>query len=199
LTGYLLPKKCARRKGEQVFSWGRSIAIKYTLATSSLLKYFASPTPSGMQNFRRLFPYLLILVLALILWLVKRNQESSAKDLPKRNTPNNRKTTPRTDPDKKFDNNKPGLNRNTDNIKLTKHARCRMECRHITMREVKEIISKGEINYKKTEIDSTPEYVLEGYSHERQHIRVVVAPEGERLVLITVIDLEEDWPCDCDR
>ncbi len=32
---------------------------------------------------------------------------------------------------------------------FTRHARCRMDCRHITVQEIKEILDKGSINYSK--------------------------------------------------
>ena len=90
--------------------------------------------------------------------------------------------------------------RNTSHLILTKHARCRMDCRQITIDEIKEILEKGNVNRAKSGIgtkgDST--YALEGYSHENQHIRVIVAPENEDLVVITCMDLNKEWPCNCN-
>lgn len=89
--------------------------------------------------------------------------------------------------------------RNTSHLILTKHVKCRMACRHITEEEIKEILKDGNVNYAKSSIgakgDST--FALEGYSRENQHIRVVVAPESDGLVIITCIDLEHEWPCNC--
>lgn len=91
------------------------------------------------------------------------------------------------------------LSRDTDHLILTKHARCRMDCRHITAEEIKEVIHTGNVNYSKSgrgdKGDAT--YALEGYSNEHQHIRVVVAPENDGLVVITCIDLDNEWPCNC--
>ena len=74
-----------------------------------------------------------------------------------------------------------------------------MDCRHITPQEIKEVIHKGNVNYSKSgegnKGDDT--YALEGYSNEHQHIRVVVAPENDGLVVITCIDLDHEWPCNC--
>lgn len=91
--------------------------------------------------------------------------------------------------------------RDVSHLILTKHAKCRMDCRQITLDEIHEILQKGKVNYSKSKPssmtgDST--FALEGYSRESQHIRVVVAPENDGLVLITCIDLNKDWPCDCD-
>ena len=74
-----------------------------------------------------------------------------------------------------------------------------MDCRHITAQEIKEIIHNGNVNYSKSgpgnKGDDT--YALEGYSNEHQHLRVVVAPENDGLVVITCIDLDNEWPCNC--
>ena len=81
---------------------------------------------------------------------------------------------------------------------FTKHARCRMDCRHITQKEVKEIVRKAEVNYNKSELDAPkgPTYALEGYtSKDKQHVRIIVAPKQRHLSIVTVIDLDEDWEC----
>ena len=90
--------------------------------------------------------------------------------------------------------------RNTNRLILTKHAKCRMDCRQITIDEIKEILKKGNVNRSKTDVGSkgNSTYALEGYSHESQHIRVVVAPETDGLVVITCIDLNKEWPCNCN-
>ena len=89
--------------------------------------------------------------------------------------------------------------RDTNHLILTKHARCRMDCRHITAEEIKDVIHNGNVNYSRSgqgnKGDDT--YALEGYSNERQHIRIVVAPENDGLVVITCIDLDHEWPCNC--
>ena len=90
--------------------------------------------------------------------------------------------------------------RNTTHLILTKHAKCRMDCRHITEDEIREIIHDGKVNYSKsgpgTKGDET--YALEGYSDEHQHLRIVVAPENDGLVVITCIDLDKEWACNCN-
>lgn len=89
--------------------------------------------------------------------------------------------------------------RNTTHLILTKHARCRMDCRHITENEIKEIIHDGNVNYSKSGRSNKGDdtYAIEGYSDEHQHLRVVVAPESDGLVVITCIDLDKEWPCNC--
>lgn len=89
--------------------------------------------------------------------------------------------------------------RNISHLILTKHVKCRMNCRNITEDEIKEILKDGRLNQAKSGIGSKGDstFALEGYSHENQHIRVVVAPESDGLVVITCIDLEREWPCHC--
>src|SRR5450432_1581994 len=52
---------------------------------------------------------------------------------------------------------------------FTKHARCRMDCRHITSKEIHEILDNGTINYGKSEPDGKTDYkwAVEGVTNER--------------------------------
>lgn len=80
-----------------------------------------------------------------------------------------------------------------------------MDCRHITEKEIREILEGGEINYRKSQPDGHPDpkYALEGYTKEGQHLRIVFAvPTGRpetahSLVVITCIELGVEWQCDC--
>ena len=83
---------------------------------------------------------------------------------------------------------------------LTKHARCRMECRHIDESEIKEILERGRVNYSKSEPDGKPDpkYAVEGMTHDGQQVRVIFAPSKRGMVVITVIDLKEEWKCACN-
>jgi hypothetical protein len=117
----------------------------------------------------------LVIIIILGIWLSKRNNfsKSSANE---------------------------NLFRDTNHLILTKHAKCRMDCRHINAQEIKEIIQVGKVNYSKSGRGSKGDetYALEGYSNEHQHLRIVVAPERDGLVVITCIDLDNEWPCNCN-
>jgi len=91
------------------------------------------------------------------------------------------------------------LKRDPSLLVYSKHAKCRMECRNIEDSEVAEILLNGTINYDKTEMSErgNMKYALEGRSKDNQKIRLIVAPEDNKLVVVTVIDLEKDWKCDC--
>ena len=73
-----------------------------------------------------------------------------------------------------------------------------MKCRHISQEEVKEIVQRAEVNYRKSELDAAegPKYALVGItSGDRQHVRIIVAPKKRHLTIVTVIDLENEWEC----
>jgi hypothetical protein len=84
-------------------------------------------------------------------------------------------------------------------IGYSNHARCRMECRHITESEVKDIMQEGRINYDKSDLQNArcPRYALEGRTHDDQRVRIVFAQCDESTTVVTVIDLDTEWPCHC--
>ncbi|WPQ62468.1 DUF4258 domain-containing protein [Chitinophaga sancti] len=84
-------------------------------------------------------------------------------------------------------------------LTYTKHARCRMDCRQITEREVAEILETGQINTEKSNPRDLPcpTYALEGYSDDGQHLRIVFAPCSGETKVVTCIDLDKEWQCDC--
>lgn len=94
-----------------------------------------------------------------------------------------------------------GFDRHPLHIRFSRHAQCRMECRHVNEEEVKEIIADGSINYSKSDLKEDSchmRYALEGYSHDSQKLRVIAAECNGTLTVITVIDLGRDWPCNCE-
>ncbi|MDP4250768.1 MAG: DUF4258 domain-containing protein [Bacteroidota bacterium] len=83
---------------------------------------------------------------------------------------------------------------------FTRHARCRMDCRHITKQEIQEVLDSGTINYAKSEpyAKPDPKYAVEANTAEHQHLRIVIAPSGEKLIVITCIELNVEWQCHCN-
>ena len=84
-------------------------------------------------------------------------------------------------------------------IYYTKHAKCRMECREIDESEVEEILSDGSINYNKSDLKDRPcpTYAVEGITRDKQRVRIVVGDCDAKAGIITVIDLENEFECDC--
>jgi hypothetical protein len=93
-----------------------------------------------------------------------------------------------------------GLNRNPSHINYSKHAQCRMGCRHIDESEVKQILREGKVNYRKSELkadECNKRYAVEGITHDDQKVRIIFAPCSDEVTVVTVIDLDKEWPCNC--
>jgi Domain of unknown function (DUF4258) len=93
-----------------------------------------------------------------------------------------------------------GFKRDIARLTYSKHARCRMGCRYIDESEVEEIMQKGNINYGKSDLNASrsPEYALEGTTHDNQRVRIVFAQAASRTNVVTVIDLDTEWKCQCE-
>ncbi|MBS1653784.1 MAG: DUF4258 domain-containing protein [Bacteroidetes bacterium] len=137
-------------------------------------------------------PFILLLVLAAVLLLVKRCKNTNAPS-PKTTT-----TTTRKDPAATVDRDR-GFDRRVSYLEYSNHAKCRMQCRHITQSEVEEIMQDGTINYNKSDLQNArcPRYAVEGVTHDNQRVRIVFAQCNDKTEVVTVIDLGEEWPCDC--
>ncbi|MEO6584215.1 MAG: DUF4258 domain-containing protein [Ferruginibacter sp.] len=91
------------------------------------------------------------------------------------------------------------FNRHYNSIRYSKHALCRMDCRHIDATEIKEIIARGTVNRRRTQqSEKGTSYALEGKTADGQNVRIIVAPKSGDLVVVTVIDLQREWQCNCN-
>ena len=129
----------------------------------------------------RTLPFIFLLVLALAVVLISkwRNVREDA----------NAETTVR----------KRGFDRRVSTLEYTKHALCRMDCRHISKNDIQDIMLSGEINYAKSDVNDKPcpTYALQGYSNDGQHLRVVFAQCQSKTKVVTCYDLEKDFECHC--
>jgi hypothetical protein len=147
---------------------------------------------------KKYLPYIFLLAAALLLFFIKKNQRGPAPVKPATEQTDTRITVPVVLADEEKPEEIEGFNRNTTNLIFSKHAKCRMDCRNIDESEVKEILVKGKINHKKIQRDKRGmTYPVEGLTHDNQQVRIVFAPKGNALVVVTVIDLGKDWSCDC--
>lgn len=91
------------------------------------------------------------------------------------------------------------LNRDIHRLQYSRHARCRMACRHIDSSEVSEILAQGVVNYRKSDTTGPrdPKYAIEGRTHDNQRVRIIIAMAAAKTVVVTVIDLDQDIQCDC--
>ena len=135
---------------------------------------------------RRRYSYYFLLLLLLAAFVIKRIYKG--------------KTAMKPDAvEKRQSNSKEVFIRDTVLLQYSKHARCRMQCRHISPQEVKDILLHGNINYQKSDLqnDRCPRYALEGTTSDRQHVRIVFAQCSDNTVVVTAIDLDTHWQCHC--
>lgn len=146
------------------------------------------------MNTRKSAPLLLLLVLALLFFSIRNcnRHRTLIKTNPSAVIPPSQTANPPAGEE--------GLNRHPSRINYTKHVRCRMGCRHIDEAEISEILRNGTINYRKSVLDGEPcrhKYAVEGNTSDNQRLRVIFAPCGDEMTVITCIDLDREWPCDC--
>jgi hypothetical protein len=145
---------------------------------------------------KKILPYILLVVFALMVLVIKnckRTDTTSHKQVVKEQI-DSTTTKNQVEPSSR------GLNRHPFSMHYSKHAKCRMECRHIDESEIKDILERGTINYRKSELQGEPcrkKYAVEGVSKDGQKLRVIFAPCGNEMTVVTCIDLGEEWACDC--
>ena len=147
---------------------------------------------------KKYLPLIALLGAGLLFWYVKAHQRGKYPVKPDTDQTAKRVTIPSVLPPSDNPNRDEGFNRRTSHIFYSKHARCRMECRHIDESEVQEILLSGTVNENKVETDARGKtYPLEGITHDHQHVRIVFAPKDDGVMVVTCIDLDTEWPCDC--
>src|SRR4028119_1109068 len=135
------------------------------------------------MNLKKILPLLLLLVMAVIAISIRRcnsNSSSNSTNNKYRSTENTQgpaRSTRRNQPaeNKTTGNRKVGLDRKATDLYFTKHAKCRMKCRHITQQEVKDILVRGTVNYNKSELQDPKgaTYAVEGVTSDKQKVRIV--------------------------
>ena len=132
-------------------------------------------------------PWLIIIILAIILFFVRQYSKES-----KVNTKKDRVTNSQINRNRGFD-------RRVSYLEYTAHAKCRMKCRNISQAEVEEIMKDGKINYSKSDVKDKPcpTYALEGITSDNQRVRIVFAQCDLKTKVVTSIDLNTDWDCHC--
>ena len=139
---------------------------------------------------KKALPLILLVIVAVALLFIKRcsyGNSSSAKD----KTPTG-STPAEAHRDRGFD-------RRVSYLQYSNHAKCRMECRHVTQSEVEETMRDGKVNYRKSDIKNArcPRYAVEDETKDGQHVRIVFAQCDNYTEVVTVIDLDTEWTCDC--
>jgi hypothetical protein len=156
-----------------------SIKINYTCIMNAQLKKAA--------------PIILVAILAVLLFVARQCKQQASTRSPATVTNKAAKKEDGTiDRDKGFD-------RRISYLEYSKHAKCRMQCRRISQAEVEGIMQDGKINYNKSDLQNArcPRYAIEGITADNQKTRIVFAQCNDKTTVVTVIDLDTEWSCDC--
>jgi hypothetical protein len=91
------------------------------------------------------------------------------------------------------------FDRHPVHLYYTKHALCRMDCRHISRKDINEIMEKGIINFNKSNRYDRPcpTFALQGETSDGEKIRVIFAQCSAETKVVTCYNLEEDFECHC--
>jgi len=138
-------------------------------------------------------PIILVAILAALLFVIRQCKHEATTG--SRDTVTNKDTKKQQgtiDRDRGFD-------RRISYLEYSNHAKCRMQCRKISKAEVEEIMKDGKINYNKSDLQNArcPRYALEGITRDDQKVRIVFAQCNEKTEVVTVIDLDTEWSCNC--
>lgn len=82
----------------------------------------------------------------------------------------------------------------------TRHARCRMDCRHISENDIREVLREGHINEAKSkqEPGKCPAYAIEEDRHkDGVRLRIVFAKCDHETKVVTCIDRDHEFECEC--
>jgi hypothetical protein len=143
---------------------------------------------------KKAIPIIALALMAAAIFLIKQcKNNQSAKPKATVTNNDNRKNAENTV------NRDHGFDRRISFLEYSNHARCRMDCRHITQTEVQDIMQNGKINYTKSDLQNArcPRYALEGVTQDNQKVRIVFAQCNEKTEVVTVIDLGTEWSCNC--
>jgi hypothetical protein len=138
-------------------------------------------------------PIIVVAALAVLLFVVRQCKQQVSTRSPATVTNKSAKKEDGTvDRDKGFD-------RRISYLEYSKHAKCRMQCRRISQAEVEEIMQDGKINYTKSDLQNArcPRYAIEGVTVDNQKVRIVFAQCNDKTEVVTVIDLNTEWSCEC--
>jgi hypothetical protein len=91
------------------------------------------------------------------------------------------------------------FDRTPERLLFTRHAQCRMDCRHISKEDIEEIMDKGVINLNKSRRNDRPcpTFALQGETSDHEKIRVIFAQCRNETKVVTCYNLEEEFDCHC--
>ena len=83
---------------------------------------------------------------------------------------------------------------------FTHHAQCRMDCRHITEADIREVLREGHINEAKSQQNESPcpTYAIEDdRNSDGVRLRIVFAKCDDITKVVTCIDRDHEYECEC--
>jgi hypothetical protein len=91
------------------------------------------------------------------------------------------------------------FDRHPSHLYYTKHALCRMDCRHISKEDIHVIMERGIINFNKSDRweRPCPTFALQGETDEGEKIRVIFAQCSSETKVITCYNLQQEFECHC--
>jgi hypothetical protein len=91
------------------------------------------------------------------------------------------------------------FNRQPGKVYFTHHALCRMDCRHISKKDIAEIMEKGVIMLNKSNRSARPcpMYAMQGRTTGGERLRVIFAQCREETRVVTCYNLDEEFECHC--
>jgi hypothetical protein len=140
-----------------------------------------------MPLMKKAAPYLVLILLAILVIFLKhwKGQDGNNQNVEKGGKVTNKRNR--------------GFDRTLSYIEYTVHAKCRMKCRHISQEDIEDIMRNGQINYSKSEVNESPcpVYAVQGYTHDREHIRVIFGQCDNKTKVITCYNLDQEFECHC--
>jgi hypothetical protein len=132
---------------------------------------------------KKAFPYILLALLAIAALLIKRC----------RNASHSKKTA--TD---NVDRNN-GLDRRLSFLEYTDHAKCRMDCEHISTQTIENSLQTWHVDTAASEFNAgpCPIFALQGYTENKQHLRIIFAQCDFKTKLITCFNVDSVFDCHC--
>lgn len=148
---------------------------------------------------KKALPWVLLAIMAVVAIFLLRKQNNGSETTPPQIKKERRQPSDPGSTSREPSATETGFNRRPAQLNYSKHARCRMGCRHIDGDEISEILTAGTINVHKSDMRAQPDprYALEGQTRDGQKIRVIVAQGPRSSTIVTVIDLGTDWNCNC--
>ena len=94
---------------------------------------------------------------------------------------------------------KEAFDRHPSHLYYTKHALCRMNCRHISTQEIEEIMQSGIINLNMSDRNDKPcpTYAVQGETSEGNSLRIIFAQCNDETKVVTCYNLKKDFECHC--